>query len=79
MKSPTIHRVLVYAGRKGIPGWWPLGSMWPTPQSVREAHKNINKSDQKHCCVVGLEKTFHRTLRLLKNVRWSNKIETWPQ
>ena len=34
MKSPKIHRVLVYTDKEGIPGWWSYGFMSPTPESA---------------------------------------------
>ena len=34
MKSLKIHRVLVYTDKEGIPGWWTLLFMSPTPQSA---------------------------------------------
>ena len=36
MKSPKIHRVVVYTDKEGIPGWWTYGFMSPTPQSARD-------------------------------------------
>ena len=49
MKSPTIHRVLVYAGREGIPGWWTYGFMSPTPHSPWDVPQKPKKCDKKHC------------------------------
>ena len=72
MKSPKIHRVLVYTDKEGIPGWWTYGFFSPTPQSPWDVPPEPKKRGQKTLlCFISLnsvvgcravieKKTLHR-------------------
>ena len=55
MKSPEIHRVLVYTDKEGIIGWWTHGLMSPTPQCLKK-QRNVDKKNTVRVTAEKLEK-----------------------
>ena len=85
MKSPKIHRVLVYTDEGGILGWWTYGFMSPTPQSAwRRALKNIETwaKNTVHFTAVELQEnvtTSHEIFRKMLVRAIEQKKRSWGQ
>ena len=88
MESPKIHRVLGYADKEGIPGWWTFRLMSATPQSAWDVPQERDVDNKILCFTyVELEKnvTSYEIFEKFSYVRvllidgGAVKKNTWPQ